>query len=264
MLAVFRSELDRVKEKDTHCPVSLGQVVCTCVKLEDLGSCLWFSSDAGRKENKLHVSTRFLAWSVVVLDSWHEPKPQLAESFKEIMWPYPQQWHQNCRVTTRFMKANHTDIKIPSRYCNDVPSGGFDRNIKSFNISLSRRLVPKIRRLVTFSSNALPSHGEVVTSLAFDFRRRQRAKFWTHCAARCSDGFGMFWAHLLNPTAKFNWRNNIFIHRRRACFLLLGLSWIDAVLLSILHGMFSTWHLWTAKYHPFSPLDGHGVVMALP
>ena len=151
-----------------------------------------------------------------------------------------------------------------SRYCNDVPSGGFDRNIKSFNISLSRRLVPKIRRLVTFLSNALPSHGEVVTSLAFDFRRRQRAKFWTHCAARCSDGFGMFWAHLLNPTAKFNWRNNIFIHRRRACFLLLGLSWIDAVLLSILHGMFSTWHLWTAKYHPFSPLDGHGVVMALP
>ena len=28
MLAVFRSELDRVKEKDTHCPGSLGQVAC--------------------------------------------------------------------------------------------------------------------------------------------------------------------------------------------------------------------------------------------
>ena len=54
MLAVFRSELDRVKEKDTHCPVSLGQVVCTCVEVAfDFLQML-----AGRKTSSMfpHVS----------------------------------------------------------------------------------------------------------------------------------------------------------------------------------------------------------------
>ena len=48
----------------------------------------------------------------------------------------------------------------------------------------------------------------------------------------------------------------------RPCFLLLGLSWIDAVLLK-LHGMLFTFMapIWT-KFHPFSPLHGHVVVIA--
>ena len=39
--------------------------------------------------------------------------------------------------TTRIVKPNHTDTKVPSRYCNDVPSGGFDRTIQPFNICWS-------------------------------------------------------------------------------------------------------------------------------
>ena len=81
--------------------------------LEDVGSCLCFSSDADRKGRP---------------DFWHESKPHLAESFKEIMWPYPQQWHQNYRFATLAIESkSYWYINMSSRYFNDVPYSGFDR-----------------------------------------------------------------------------------------------------------------------------------------